>query len=111
MTIETFREEVRAWLSENFTAEIKAAADGSEERKEWVHRLADKGWIVPNWPKEYGGGGLNFQEHIALSQEFGALGRGSGRVERGSCAPRDPVAHRSNTGDGTNRLPHRRRGE
>ncbi len=74
MTIETFREEVRAWLSENFTAEIKAAADGSEERKEWVHRLADKGWIVPNWPKEYGGAGINFQEHIALSQEFGAAG-------------------------------------
>ena len=74
MTIETFREEVRHWLNENFTAEIKGAAEGTDERGEWTRRLADKGWIVPNWPKEYGGAGLEFHEHIAWAQEFSAAG-------------------------------------
>ena len=66
MTIETFREEIREWLNENYTAQFKSSAEGSEDRREWIRRLADKGWIAPHWPKEYGGGGLNFQEHIAL---------------------------------------------
>ena len=72
MTIETFREEIREWLNENYTAQFKSSAEGSEDRVEWIRRLADKGWIAPHWPKEYGGGGLNFQEHIALIQEFRA---------------------------------------
>lgn len=74
MTIETFREEVRDWLSENFSDEMKSAAEGSEGRKEWIKRLAAKGWTAPQWPKEYGGAGLNFQEHIAMVQELRAVG-------------------------------------
>ncbi len=74
MPDDKFRKTVREWLSENFSEEIKNAAEGSDERKEWARRLADKGWIVPDWPKEYGGAGLNFQDHITLMQEFGALG-------------------------------------
>ncbi len=74
MTIETFREEVRDWLSENFTDEMKRAAEGSEGRKEWIKRLAAKGWTAPQWPKEYGGAGLDFQEHIAVVQELRAVG-------------------------------------
>ena len=74
MTIDTFREEVRNWLGENFNDEIKNAAEGSDERKEWTRRLAAKGWVAPSWPKEYGGGGVSFQEHSALLQEFRAVG-------------------------------------
>ncbi len=74
MTVETFREEVRHWLSENFSPEVRTAAEGSDARRGWTRRLADQGWIVPNWPKEYGGAGLNFQEHITLMQEFSTVG-------------------------------------
>ena len=72
MSIEQFREEVRAWLAEHLTDEIRSAPEGSEESKRWTRLLADKGWIAPNWPKEYGGAGLGFQEHIALVQELRA---------------------------------------
>ncbi len=74
MTIETFREEVQDWLSENFTADVRSTGEGTEERKAWYVKLADKGWIAPSWPKEYGGAELNFQEHIALMQAFNAAG-------------------------------------
>jgi acyl-CoA dehydrogenase len=74
MSLDTFRREVRNWLAENFTSEIRTSAEGSAEQKAWIARLADKGWIVPGWPKEYGGAGLAFQEHVALMQEFNAAG-------------------------------------
>ena len=74
MSIETFREEVRTWLNENFTDELKGASDASEARQVGIRLLADKGWIAPAWPEEYGGGGLSFQEHIALVQELRAAG-------------------------------------
>lgn len=69
-----FREEVRNWLQENFKEEFRNAPEGSDARDAWTRQLADKGWIVPDWPKEYGGAGLNFQEHIALIQELSRLG-------------------------------------
>ena len=74
MTTDNFRQEVRDWLSDNFDDEAKNAAEGSDERKEWIRRLAAKGWIAPQWPKEYGGADLSFQEHSTLLQEFQAVG-------------------------------------
>ncbi|MDP6376258.1 MAG: acyl-CoA dehydrogenase family protein [Pseudomonadales bacterium] len=72
MTIATFREEVRNWVEENFTEEIVNAAEGSDAQRQGVRLLADKGWIAPNWPVEYGGAGLGFREHIALVKELRA---------------------------------------
>ena len=74
MTVETFRSEVKDWLSENFNDKIRSSAEGSEERKQWISKLAGKGWTAPQWPKEYGGAGLDFQEHIGLVQELRAAG-------------------------------------
>lgn len=74
MDIELFRQEARQWLTAHFTDEIRRAPEDSDERRQWLRQLADKGWICPNWPKEYGGAGLGFREHIALMQEFGAAG-------------------------------------
>ena len=28
--------------------------------------MVEKGWTVPNWPKEYGGGGLATSEYVVL---------------------------------------------
>lgn len=69
-----FREDVRAWLDENFTDDIKNSPAGSEQREAWTKVLADKGWICPDWPKEYGGAGLKFQNHITLVQELTRAG-------------------------------------
>jgi alkylation response protein AidB-like acyl-CoA dehydrogenase len=37
---------------------------------EWRTKLADKGWIAPAWPKEYGGAGLSVMEQFILNEEF-----------------------------------------
>ncbi|MER5889483.1 acyl-CoA dehydrogenase family protein [Streptomyces sp. NPDC001941] len=36
--------------------------------------LAERGWLAPTWPREYGGGGLGAAEQIALGQELGRAG-------------------------------------
>ena len=55
-----FREEVRAFIAENYPKELRAKQDAGEElTKEdmlsWHRILAKKGWVAPSWPKEYGG--------------------------------------------------------
>jgi len=36
--------------------------------------MYEKGWAVPHWPTEYGGGGLNKQEQKILREEMARLG-------------------------------------
>lgn len=65
-----FRDEVRAFLDEKLPKEISdkiAAGDelGKEGQERWHAILNDKGWLAPNWPKEYGGAEWNaVQRHI-----------------------------------------------
>jgi len=37
---------------------------------EWRQKLADRGWVAPAWPKEYGGAGLSTMEQFILNEEF-----------------------------------------
>ena len=32
--------------------------------------MIEKGWTAPDWPKEYGGGGLNKPEYSILAEEM-----------------------------------------
>ncbi len=82
--LETFRKDARAWLEENCPAEMRDGAGGednicwggrnwkfqSEAQKIWLGRMAEKGWTVPAWPKEYGGGGLSKEEVKILKSEM-----------------------------------------
>ncbi|MEM7363841.1 MAG: acyl-CoA dehydrogenase family protein [Pseudomonadota bacterium] len=70
MAAEAFIAGVREWLDEHHTEEVRTAPAESDVRNAFVKKVADQGWICPSWPKEYGGAGLSFQEHIALVQEF-----------------------------------------
>ena len=86
--LEQFRSETRAWLEANCPPEMRkpAAADGdvfwggrntkfsSEPQRVWFERMRDKGWTVPDWPKEYGGGGLDGAEHKVLREEMARIG-------------------------------------
>ena len=36
---------------------------------EWRKKIADKGWIAPAWPKEYGGAGMSIMEQFIYSME------------------------------------------
>ena len=58
---EAFRLELRSWLRETVPPEREAAflLEEEEERYEdsraFVKKLAQKGWVAPAWPREYGG--------------------------------------------------------
>lgn len=85
--LDAFRQEVRTWLEENcpksmrtpFSADNDQCWGGrgfkfkSEEQRQWLERMADKGWTAPDWPKEYGGGGLSREENKVLREELARI--------------------------------------
>ena len=81
--LEAFRQETREWLEANCPEErrkpMQSEADAvwggkkfkfSEPQKLWLDRMAEKGWTVPEWPTEYGGGGLSKAEAKILREEM-----------------------------------------
>lgn len=40
----------------------------------WHRALAERGWVAPHWPKEYGGAGLTAMEQFILNQEIARSG-------------------------------------
>ncbi|XOV87914.1 MAG: acyl-CoA dehydrogenase family protein [Pseudomonadota bacterium] len=83
MAIEAFRQEVRDWLNDNCPAAARGPGEAitigtkrpmsNPELLEWRHKLGEKGWTVPMWPREYGGGGLTREEAIVLAEEMRAI--------------------------------------
>jgi acyl-CoA dehydrogenase len=45
----------------------------SEDQKLWLQRMGAKGWTAPDWPTEYGGGGLDKAEHKILKEEMARI--------------------------------------
>ncbi len=41
-----------------------------EEMREWREKLANRGWIAPAWPKEYGGAGMTVMQQFIMNEEF-----------------------------------------
>ncbi len=86
--LETVRAETRAWLGENCPPAMrepvrtdKDVAWGgrdqsgmSADQKAWMDRMAARGWTVPDWPVEYGGGGLSPAQTKILREEMRAMG-------------------------------------
>ncbi len=86
--LESFRTETRAWLEANCPAEMREPVRGegdmcwggrnpvfqNEAQKLWMERMAERGWTVPDWPEEYGGGGLSPAETKILRQEMARIG-------------------------------------
>ena len=85
--LDTFRKETRAWLEANCPPEMRrpAASEAdicwggrrwtfhSDAQRIWFERMVEKRWTVPEWPAEYGGGGLSRDEARILRQEMTAL--------------------------------------
>ena len=87
-SLETFRLETRAWLAENCPDSMRRAISGdalmdadlcwggrkwvfsSEDQRQWLQRMAARGWTAPTWPREYGGGGLSRAEAKVLTEEL-----------------------------------------
>ncbi len=73
-----FREEVRAFLRDNFDAELAARIDSHDGYKaatiEWQKKRYDKGWVAPGWPVEYGGCGWSDTQKYIFDNELAAVG-------------------------------------
>ena len=86
-SLDRFRRETRAWLEANCPAEmrqpVKSEADvcwggkrfkfQSEAQAQWMQRMGERGWTVPTWPRDYGGGGLTHAQAAILREEMAAL--------------------------------------
>jgi alkylation response protein AidB-like acyl-CoA dehydrogenase len=46
----------------------------SNAMKSWRAALAQRGWVAPAWPKEYGGAGLDIKRQFILNEEFAEFG-------------------------------------
>jgi alkylation response protein AidB-like acyl-CoA dehydrogenase len=70
--VQSFRDEVRAFLAEHVTDQVIEDAHHSGTIHDWgLHRkMADAGWISAGWPAEFGGGGRSPLEMNSLSEEM-----------------------------------------
>ena len=71
-----FRKEVGEWLDKNVTPEL---INGTNEvrvtayipgAQAFAKKLGEKGWLVPEWPKEYGGAGLPAGSRSIIAEEI-----------------------------------------
>ena len=81
---EAFRGEIREFLAENLTDEIRdrgrlltSVYVEKDLNLMWSKKLADRGWLAWSWPEEHGGPGWSaMQRHIFFTE----LGRAGGFV-------------------------------
>lgn len=81
-----FRQQVREWLEANCPASMRTPMAEhemvwggsqvefvSQEQRLWFERMRDRGWFCPDWPSEYGGGGLSAEQTAVLEAEMRRL--------------------------------------
>jgi acyl-CoA dehydrogenase len=86
--LDQFRQQTRTWLEENCPPAMREPMKNFEDiynggrnpvidhpdQKIWCERMASRGWTVPHWPTEYGGGGLDKDHVKVLREEMRRLG-------------------------------------
>jgi acyl-CoA dehydrogenase len=85
-SLDEFRAQTRQWLEANCPDTMRTigrredmVAPGreqtfpNEDAKLWFERMRDKGWTCPDFPAEYGGGGLDAAQTKVLREEMKRL--------------------------------------
>jgi acyl-CoA dehydrogenase len=86
--LDDFRNDTRDWLAANCPPEMRLPMRDESDacwggrnpvfknaaQKQWMEAMAARGWTVPDWPREYGGGGLSPAETKILKQEMARIG-------------------------------------
>ena len=86
--LDDFRTDTRTWLEANCPPEMRSPMKSEEDavwggrnatfsspaQKHWLEAMGSRGWTVPDWPSEYGGGGLSAAETKILREEMAAIG-------------------------------------
>jgi acyl-CoA dehydrogenase len=85
--LDQFRTETRAWLEANCPPEMREPIRTEKDsvwggrdqsamtpaQKQWMDAMGAKGWTVPDWPVEYGGGGLSAAQTKVLREEMARI--------------------------------------
>ncbi len=74
-----FRDELRTYLRDATPPELKYKVENGIEMKRddvmgWHRILYEKGWVAPNWPKEFGGPGWTLTQKYIFDEELGLAG-------------------------------------
>ena len=85
--LDSFVTEVDTWIEENCPKSMRTPMPVNEQvwasseiqfptadSKIWFDAMVSKGWCTPEWPVEYGGGGLSFDEAKILRSRLKSLG-------------------------------------
>ena len=86
--LDAFRSNTRTWLEANcppgMRKPLRSEADfcwggrnwtfQSDAQRRWLEVMAERGWTVPDWPKDCGGGGLSPDEARVLKEEMERIG-------------------------------------
>ena len=72
-----FKEEVKGFIDKNLDKNTQKKIDlgqhlHKEELVAWQKKLEEKGWLAPNWPKEYGGTEWSVTQRYIFDEECGA---------------------------------------
>ena len=90
--VASFRLQTRAWLKANCPAGARGHGPvpwGSSkvalepDARLWLERMAERGWTVPTWPREYGGAELTRDEYTILIEELRRIGARTPLTGRG----------------------------
>src|SRR5258707_9071559 len=72
-----FKREGGDWIGANMRMEVEERSRGSrtshvskERLLQWQKKLASRGWLCPNWPKEFGGTGWNSTQKFIFEMEM-----------------------------------------
>src|SRR5918998_946740 len=70
-----FRREVRSLVQSHFPSggpemDVNESDEQRAQTAGWRRALAERGWIAPHWPKEYGGGGMSPGEQFIFNEEL-----------------------------------------
>ncbi len=76
MEDEAFRAHVRTWIEANYPADLRNPPKRLhwDENKPWYFMLAEKGWLCPGWPRQFGGLGLAPAKQIIFTEEIERYG-------------------------------------
>jgi alkylation response protein AidB-like acyl-CoA dehydrogenase len=84
-----FRTEARAFLAPHAPHEARRYRGGHDlasmlaDQRAWQRTLAEAGWAVPAWPREYGGRGLTPGQRRIWTEELRRIGRADSMLGAG----------------------------
>ena len=80
--VELLRVRLRAWLQTHLPDEFRHTAanpdylprESHDRAVRFCRALHDQGWFVPQWPAQFGGGGLSVVEQVVIREELAYAG-------------------------------------